>query len=277
MKATLKLIRVDNILISIFSLFFVVWITPNPQLNTPFFVGILTVFSVMAAANVLNDIVDIKTDASSHKNRVLALKKVSMQEARLIAFGFQTVAVLSAFLLPDGARATALLTIMMLFLYNLQLKWVPFFGNFTVAFAGFLLFLFASQLIQGENEFIIPAMLAFLIHFIREIVKDLEDRNADAAMNATTAAHVVPTVTIHNLLIALITVLIFFVLTLIWYDVYNIYFTIVSTLTVLPLLFYFIRRLWRSKSETEVYKALSLQLKLVMFFGLIALGLGSYQ
>ena len=52
-------------------------------------------------------------------------------------------------------------------------------GNITVAFLTGLVFIFGGVVVENPSAAIVPAVFAFLINLIREIVKDIEDVEGD--------------------------------------------------------------------------------------------------
>ena len=117
------------------------------------------------------------------------------------------------------------------------------------------------------------ALFAFLINFVREIVKDLEDVKGDYNLGMNTlpiALGVARTSKIVLVATGLITIYIF-------YYIFNYYFnnnlyisTGYSLLTIIAPLLFFCVKLATAKNPTD-FKFLSLILKLVLFFGIISI------
>jgi len=72
-----------------------------------------------------------------------------------------------------------LFSIVLLFLYSKYLKRIPLLGNVTVAFLTGLVFIFGGVVVSNPGAAIVPAVFAFLINLIRELVKDMEDIEGD--------------------------------------------------------------------------------------------------
>lgn len=72
----------------------------------------------------------------------------------------------------------------MLYIYNRFLKRLPLIGNIVVAFMVGLTFLYGNLLSIYLSEFlnydVIPFLLAFLLNFCREMIKDCEDIEGDS-------------------------------------------------------------------------------------------------
>ena len=59
------------------------------------------------------------------------------------------------------------------------MKRIILLGNFIVAFLTGLAFIYGGIAVNNFKYAVIPAIFAFLINFIREIVKDMEDIEGD--------------------------------------------------------------------------------------------------
>ena len=60
-------------------------------------------------------------------------------------------------------------TIILLFLYSLALKSIPFLGNLVVSLCTGLAFIFGGIVVENYTIAIIPAFFAFLINLIRDL------------------------------------------------------------------------------------------------------------
>ena len=69
--------------------------------------------------------------------------------------------------------------LVLLFFYSFRLKRIVLLGNFSVAFLTGLAFIYGGVSVDNSKYAIIPAIFAFFINFIREIVKDMEDIEGD--------------------------------------------------------------------------------------------------
>lgn len=162
--------------------------------------------------------------------------------------------------------------------YNGRLKHIAYWGNVAVAFLGGLTFVMGGaaggiESIPALPGALIPAVFAFLMHGIREIIKDIGDREGDAAVNSHTAPIVVGVKSTLRLTYVLFLVLIAAAITVYqqgWFDQLFLYMTIFVVL--LPMVFQFC---WIGISPTpRRCKTTALLLKLEMVAGLLALMLG---
>jgi len=157
--------------------------------------SLLLMLAAMAAAaygNVINDIIDVKSDRVSHPNRPLANGTMSPRAAKAFAAALAAVslacgAMVSAFYLCATLAPLALLT-----LYSIYFKRTRIIGNIVVsALTGYAL-LFGALCDKEVEMLILPAILAFLLSLCREIAKDVQDAEGDRAAGWTTSAGLRP-------------------------------------------------------------------------------------
>jgi len=134
---------------------------------------------ISAGGNVINDYFDLEVDRVNKPQRPLPAGRVS-PTAALVSYLVVSVAGLIISLLIN--RSTFLIAgvaVVGLFFYSASLKLELFWGNFTVAFISALAFLYGGAAVGNARGASVPAVFAFLYHFGREVLKDLEDMEAD--------------------------------------------------------------------------------------------------
>lgn len=141
---------------------------------------------ITAGGNVLNDVADVEVDRLNKPHRPLPSGAVSRRSASAWAIVLFAGGLAAALPLPAACRLIALFAVAGVTLYDLWAKGRPLFGNFLVAFISGLAFLFGSLAVGRGAWGLIPAGLAFLFHFPREIIKDLEDMQADRSAGLNT-------------------------------------------------------------------------------------------
>ncbi len=165
----------------------------------------LSVMSIMAAGNVINDYFDFAQDKKFKPNRTVLGSYISLDEAMYIVFALNALGIGLAFFLAWKVESLKLaniflLTAILLWQYSATLKKYPLVGNVLVAgLCGFVFavpVLFESKLLQPEfnaglKQIVMLnlqgyALFAFLTTLIREIAKDVEDMDADASTNHKT-------------------------------------------------------------------------------------------
>jgi 4-hydroxybenzoate polyprenyltransferase len=262
--------------------------------------GLLVLSTVLIAAGgyVINNIFDQDTDNENKPSKVIVGRSISETTAYNIYIALNIVGVGIGFYLSNiiekpGFAAIFIVIAATLYLYATSLKQMLLIGNVIVA-----LLLSFSVIIIGVFD-MLPAtyegnqrematlfsiltdyaIFAFIINFIREIVKDLEDTDGDYNQGMST----LPIVLGVGRTAKILFVLSFFPIGILLYYV-NKYF-IASNLLVLagytllfvvgPLL-YFTIKIFSANKQKE-FQHLSLVLKLVILFGVISIGVLSYN
>jgi len=227
----------------------------------------------MASGNIINDIYDIDIDRVNKPSRPLPSEKISIKVAYIFYFVFIAASVFISSLLNEKAIAIVLVSILLLFLYSKYLKRIPLVGNITVAILTGLVFIFGGVVVENPTAAIVPAIFAFMINLIREIVKDMEDVDGDKKAGVITFPIKFGSRK-SKLFISLITIsLVLYTLYPFITQLYKIEYFIVVMVIVNPILVYCLKILFEDCSVKNLKKISNL-LKLSMIFGLIAIYLG---
>ncbi|MFC1550636.1 geranylgeranylglycerol-phosphate geranylgeranyltransferase [Candidatus Neomarinimicrobiota bacterium] len=145
------------------------------------------VVSYNAAANVINDYCDIAVDRINRPERPLITGSVSLKTAKWLSIILFTFGSLLATLLPLEAIVVAILIAMpLMVLYSYRLKGLPLVGNVSIAFILGLTFIFTGVSLGSWQPMLIPALLAFSLTLVRELVKDIADFDGDKSAELTT-------------------------------------------------------------------------------------------
>ncbi len=226
-----------------------------------------------ATGNVVNDIYDIESDKINHPERPLAKETISNNEAWAIYFILTSTAILISAFINQVAFAIVVLTSVLLYLYSIRLKKIPLIGNITIAYLTGLAFVYGGLAVNNVQGAFIPAIFAFLINLIRELVKDIQDMEGDNRVNLSTFP-IKFGMKATNVLITLLTVmLVAFTFFPFLNQLYKIEFFIIAMILVNPLLVYFLKLLYEDRHYENLNK-LSNMLKLNMVIGLLAIFLG---
>ncbi len=143
---------------------------------------------ILGAGNAFNDVRDLEADRINAPHRPVASGSVSRSAALLFAaIAAFTGVLFSLFLGPPGVAA-AVLAAVLLALYDTHLKGVPLAGNVAVAFLGGLAVAYGGIAAGETGRAMLPAAYAVLLHLGRELVKDIEDTEGDAAAGITSTA-----------------------------------------------------------------------------------------
>ncbi|GAB4318690.1 MAG: geranylgeranylglycerol-phosphate geranylgeranyltransferase [Candidatus Zixiibacteriota bacterium] len=140
---------------------------------------------ITAAGNVQNDLIDRITDSINHPYRPLVSGAISLPTARTVMNVGYIVGLIAAAAVSALALTIAGLVVLGLTLYNLRLSRHPLIGNLTVALLGALPILYGGVSIEGfaATDWILAAtvaLVAFWLHFARELLKDAADSEGDA-------------------------------------------------------------------------------------------------
>lgn len=293
----LKLIRYQNLLLLAFMQFIFRYGFLNLQ-DTPLALnhwqyGLLVLSTVLiaAAGYVINDIFDQDTDRENKPEKIIIGKSISETTAYnlYVALNVSGVAIgfyLSNVILKPGFAVIFILIASTLYMYATSLKQLLLLGNIFVAillsFSVLIIGLFdlypaidrENQLLMGNLFSILLdyAIFAFMVNFIREIVKDIEDLKGDSSQGMKTLAIILGAAKTSKLIFAL--GLIPIASLLIYVNNYfvpnNLIITTVYTfIFVLAPLIYFNVKIWNAKTKND-FKALSLLLKWVLLFGILS-------
>ena len=252
---------------------------------------ILSTVLIAAAGYVVNDIFDQDTDSYNKPKDLIVGRKITEATAYNIYAGLNIAGVLLGFYISYlighyNFSTLFVLIAALLYMYATSLKQIAVVGNLVVA-----LLLGVSVLIIGVYD-LFPVMMvgnrvagslfsvlldyaifAFMINFIREIVKDLEDIKGDDANGIRTLA-VILGVKKTNYLVAVLTLIpIAFLAQYIFkYLVSNNLFVSVfyALAFIIAPLFYFIIKIVTAQEQKE-FGQLSLLLKLVLLAGIVSI------
>ncbi|MFH6949819.1 geranylgeranylglycerol-phosphate geranylgeranyltransferase [Flavobacterium sp. FlaQc-51] len=294
----LKLIRYKNLLMLAFMqlLFRYAFLKQQdiPLALADWQYGLLVLSTILlaAAGYVINNIYDVFTDTINKPQDVVIGKGISETAAYNIYIGLNITGVAIGFLLSNiilrpGFASLFILIASLLYFYATTLKQIMILGNFVVA-----LLLSASVLIIGvfdlfpatnsENQaqmaslfsiLVDYALFAFMINFIREIIKDIEDVNGDYNQGMNTLPIAIGISRAAKVAVAF--AIIPFISCLLYVNKYfvenNLFIaTFYAFAFVLAPLLYFIIKIVSAKTSKD-YHHLSTVLKLILFFGILSI------
>lgn len=304
MLSFLKSIRYKNLLmIAIMQLIFFygflkVLNIPLALNDWQYFLLIVATVSIAAGGYIINNIVDQETDAINKPEDVIIGKAISEQQANLIYIILNIIGVgigfyLSNYIAKPSFTGIFIVTAITLYIYASSLKQGLLIGNIIVAlltaFSVIIIGLFMLYpMITVQNQSALAVifkiildygLFAFIINFIREIVKDLEDVNGDYNMGMRTLP-IVLGVDRTKKLVALITVIPIAILL----NYVNVYFlknnlilaTLYAIAVVIAPLTYFCIKTLSAKTKKDFHH-LSIVLKMILFFGILSIFIITYN
>lgn len=261
---------------------------------------LLVFATIMIAAGgyVINNIMDQATDNDNKPNQVVVGKSITEIQAYNVYFAVTVLGVGTGFYLSNviakpGFAAIFIIISATLYLYATSLKQMLLVGNFVVAFLlAFSVIIIGVfdllPIITSENRTAMAdlfsilldyAIFAFIINFIREIVKDLEDVNGDYNQGMNT----LPIVLGINRTSKLVLILSLFPMVMVifyikkYFFAYDLYIAALYTLIsiVAPLIYFAIKMADAKKSQD--FHHLSTVLKLIILFGLFSIVIVTYN
>ena len=187
-KQYLHLIRYHNILIAQFGILCSFYILKIDFYDIRLLLLFIIIGFFMAAGNIFNDIIDIKTDVIDHPNRPLPRKMITISSAYYLLFVSILIGCIASLFINNMSLIFLyFLIIPLLFLYPLYLKKIPLLGNIVVAFLISSVFIFSECVVlKSYTILIIPSLLIFGLSLIREIIKDIHDYEGDKQYGVST-------------------------------------------------------------------------------------------
>lgn len=229
---------------------------------------------ISAGGYVLNDYFDLEIDKINRPLRILPRGDLSPKKALFFSISLFVIGFILSFFLRPVSIGIALVAIIFLFLYSVKLKREFLIGNVTVSIISALTFIYGGVFSKDPEISLIPAILAFLFHLGRELIKDMEDVEGDQTLRSETFPIAYGIRNSQFLASAIFLVLI--ILTIFPYKlkIFSIYYLIL-VLMMDFVLFYIVISLWNNPSK-ENLGSLSRLLKFEMLLGLLAIFAGSF-
>jgi len=151
---------------------------------------ILPVFVVMfftMGANTLNDYFDYEIDKINRPDRAISAGLVLRKHALILSLSSIIIGVLIALGLNKESQLLSIgVSLPLIIAYNVKLKNYALIGNIIVSLILAMSFIYAGLVFKKTEPLIIPALLAFGLTLIREIVKDLADIKGDKSAGLMT-------------------------------------------------------------------------------------------
>jgi geranylgeranylglycerol-phosphate geranylgeranyltransferase len=143
---------------------------------------------ITAAGNVINDYYDADIDRINRPERPIPSGSVTPGAARYFAVTLFLAGILAALFAPPLCLLIVVINSLVLVMYAAKLKSMPVVGNAAVAYLAASIFLFGGAFAGWDFlVLMIPlAAITFLATMVREILKDAEDVEGDAAGGADT-------------------------------------------------------------------------------------------
>jgi len=186
--AVLRLIRAPNLLIAAAGVLAGGWIALG-RIAFPkeLIFAAISGFALGAVGNTWNDIRDVAADRVNRPGRrPLAAGQVTRGVADRIVFGGASLGLTFAGLVRGWLFLAALAALAVMFAYSPLLKPRPLVGNVAVAVVAGSPPFYGALAVGAPAAGVVPWVLAALLHFVREIVKDAEDEPGDRTIGRRT-------------------------------------------------------------------------------------------
>lgn len=187
-RALFELTRPLNCLITFVSIWVGAVIAGEAFITYRIFFAALSGALIAAYGNIINDIFDIEVDKINKPYRPLARGTITRFDARSAALKFAVMGLLLSFLVHPAAAAITLAAIVALYAYTPVFKGRSYAGNMLVAAVSSMAFVVGGLAVGRPWGASGLVTFAFLLHLGREIIKDIQDRDADVAAGYNTGA-----------------------------------------------------------------------------------------
>ncbi len=296
MQSILNLIRWKNLLMIALVQYLVKYALFQPfgvsmsLSHFEFFLLILATICIAAAGNIINDIYDVETDFINKPKQVIVGAAISEKTAYNLFIAFNVLGVGIGFFVSNSIGKNELFSIfviisILLYLYASFLKQTFLIGNIIVsalvAFSIIIVGIFElipAMTTQNQNiqltffKIILDyAFFAFILNFLREIAKDIEDIDGDFKTGMHTLPIVIGRERTSKILFSLslipLLLIIYYINTSLYKQPISVgYFLI---FLVGPLIYISIK-LFSAKTKKD-FHSISNLFKLVMLFGMLSL------
>jgi 4-hydroxybenzoate polyprenyltransferase len=185
--SVIKIIRPLNVISSGIAILFSSQMAGYQGSTSNVLLAIFVVIFFTIGANVLNDYFDHEIDRVNRPDRAIIVGDVTRIQALYISiFSFVAGVFLSLQLNFNSQILSIFVSLPLLIFYNAKAKNYPLVGNVIVALILGLSFIYAGIVFENIKPLIVPALLAFGLTLIREIVKDIADLEGDKIVGART-------------------------------------------------------------------------------------------
>ncbi|WP_299672764.1 geranylgeranylglycerol-phosphate geranylgeranyltransferase [uncultured Polaribacter sp.] len=261
--------------------------------NLEFGILIASVLSITAGGYIVNDIFDLETDKINKPDKIFIASSISEKNAwrsyfLLTSTGLFLGVYLSIIKTLPFFSFIFVFSSLGLFFYSKFFKKKVLLGNLLISlFIGltiYIVYLFCFKyheftlkeqlnsmlFLQVWLAVISYTLFAFLITFIREIIKDIEDIHGDLKIQAKTLAILVGRKRAAKFAFFFSCILLFFLLMMLQSLKNEVLFLSYGIVFILIPLIYFMHQLWSSESKKDFSK-LSKILKIIMLFGILSM------
>lgn len=255
-----------------------------------FILLVLSTVLIAAAGYVINNIFDQETDNYNNPKNVIVGKSISETNAYYSYVALNVTGVAIGFYLSNtigkpGFASLFILIAATLYFYATSLKQMLLIGNIIVAlllsFSVLIIGVFnLYPIVNVENQSILSnlfsilvdySVFSFMINFIREIVKDIEDMSGDYNQGMNTLPIFIGKQKTTKIVFTLSFIPLFSILYYIKIYLFPLVYVCIYMIVfvVAPLLFFMVK-IWTAESQKQFHN-LSTLLKWILFFGILSI------
>jgi geranylgeranylglycerol-phosphate geranylgeranyltransferase len=272
-SALIEISRPLNVLIAFLTIFIAAAVTGGLQINREVVLAAISTALITIGANVINDIFDVAIDRINKPYRPLPAGKLTRNQALIYFLVVYLAGWIIAALINMTMFLIAVLISILLVFYSVWYKRTILFGNMVVSFSTAVAFVYGGLAVGRIKETFFPAVFAFLFHFGREVIKDLQDTIGDRQAGAVTFA--VKYGHKPSFYLTLVVFLVLILVTLIPYilKIYNLAYLLVVILGIYPVIGLVLYVTWKTPEQKKL-GWMSTILKVDMLVGLLAIYVG---
>lgn len=195
MRAYIELMRVNVCLLAWFAFFVGALVIRFDFLASlmEFLLASITVVAICAGGNVINDYFDREIDRINKRQRPIPSGRASIKAVFFLYAFLNIMGLGAAYFVGVYFFVLAFINFVVAFVYSFRLKKTFFVGNAVDSYLASVCFV-APALIKGSfiqllySPLLLLGLIAFLVNFGREVIKDIEDVEGDRALGAKTTA-----------------------------------------------------------------------------------------
>jgi geranylgeranylglycerol-phosphate geranylgeranyltransferase len=272
--AIFKIVRPLNMVLSLLGVFMGGWLVVGDAISETgnlarILIAALSSCCIGAASNALNDVFDVEIDRINRPMRPIPSGELSLQQGRLIWIIGTSIGILLSFFLSWRHVLIAIVSSGLLYLYSAFWKKQPIIGNIVVGLVIATAFIYGGWAMGTSPKIWILAAFAFIATIAREITKDIEDMEGDAAIGGRTLPIWRGVSTAQKCVLALLLFLILGTpLPYLWYEFTGYYLIFMLGVVLVSLMALW--HLFQTKPIAQGAHAASRLLKVMMLLGMMA-------
>ncbi len=179
-------IRPVNVILTSISVWIGYWFADVPGDKYKLLAACLSAGLICAGGNVFNDLFDLETDRIIKPHRPYPSGRISGKELTAAGIIYCLAGIALGWYIGILPFLIAVLTAVLLMIYNIDLKNRHILGNTLIGLLSSLAFIYGAATAGNILPAIVPAVFTFLYHTSREIFKDIEDMQGDKKVGRVT-------------------------------------------------------------------------------------------